>query len=152
MHGLVRCKHDRRCSRARGEDVSFRDAKIKTPDRVWDQGVWMTSCTRSVGWGFLGFKKMQSVEFLPPNERVEIQSWARPDEFVRYRRRTLVGLRADDVKAVSIEKLCVSLSSCQITFNSKVIKFRIWTNFVNVVYFGFPMSISHIRILWVYYS
>ena len=57
-----------------------------------------------------------------------------------------------DVKAVSIERLCVSLSSCRITFNSKIIKFRTWTNFVNVVYFGFLMSISHICILWVCYN
>ena len=40
----------------------------------------------------------------------------------------------------------LSLSSCRITLNSKVIKFRTWTNFVNVVYFKFPMSLSHIRI------
>ena len=56
------------------------------------------------------FEKKQWVEFLPPNERVEIQTWARPDDFVRYGRRSLVGLRADDVKAVSIERLCLSLS------------------------------------------
>ena len=99
----------------------------------------MTSCTGSVGWGFLGFEKKERVEFLAPNERVEIQSWARPDEFVHYGRPTLVGSGADDVKAVSIERLCVSLSlsSCQITFNSKVIKFRTWTNSVNFVFPGF---------------
>ena len=57
----------------------------------------------------LRFEKKQLVEFLPPNERVEIQSWARPDDFVRYGRRVLVGLRDDDVKAVKIERLCVSL-------------------------------------------
>ena len=51
----------------------------------------------------------QGVQFQPPNERVEIQSWARPDEFAHYSRRTMVGLRADDVKAVSIERLCLSL-------------------------------------------
>ena len=56
----------------------------------------------------LRFEK-KLVEFLPPNERVDIQSWARPDDFVRYGRRALVGLRADDVKAVSIERLCLSL-------------------------------------------
>ena len=33
-----------------GEDVSFRDVKIKIPDRNWDQGIWVTSCTGSVGW------------------------------------------------------------------------------------------------------
>ena len=57
----------------------------------------------------LRFGKSQLVEFLPPNEGVEIQSWARPDEFVRYGHRELVGLRADDGKAVSIERLSLSL-------------------------------------------
>ena len=52
-------------------------------------------------------EKKQKVEFLRPNEGVE--SWARPDEFVRYGRRALVALRADDVKAVSIERSCLSL-------------------------------------------
>ena len=112
------------------ENVSFKDVKIKIPDRNWDQGMWVTSCTGSVGWGFLGFEKKQVVEFLPPNERVEIQAWARPDDFVHYGSRALVWLRADNVKAVCIERLCVSLSSCRITFNSKVIKFCTWTNFV----------------------
>ncbi len=86
--------------------------------------------------------------FLPPNERVEIQSWARPDEFVRYGRRALVGLRADDVKAVSIERLCHSLSPHVV----KVIKSfvpELRSRKVFRMYFGFPMSISHIRILWV---
>ena len=89
--------------------------------------------------------KSLRVEFLRPNWKVEIQSWARPKEFVRYGRRTLVGLRANDVKAVSIERLCLSLLVSN-NLNLKVIKFRTGTNFVNVVYFGFPMSISHIRI------
>ena len=38
------------------------------------------------GLRILRFEKKQWVEFLPPNERVKIQSWARPDEFVRYER------------------------------------------------------------------
>ena len=53
----------------------------------------------------LRFEKKQLVEFLRPNGKVEIETWARPDDFVRYGRRALVGLRADDVKAVSIEGL-----------------------------------------------
>ena len=69
----------------------------------------MTSCTKSVGWGFLGFEKKQLVEFLPLNGEVEIQTWVRPDDFVQYERQVLVGLRANDVKAVSIERLCLSL-------------------------------------------
>ena len=56
----------------------------------------------------LRFEKSR-VEFLPLNERVEIRTWVRPDDVVRYGRRALVGLRADDVKAVSIERLCLSL-------------------------------------------
>ena len=126
----------------RGEDVSFRDVKIKIPDRNWDQGMWVMSRTGSVGWGFWDLRKSR-VEFLRSNGKVEIQSCARPDEFVSYGCHALVGLRADDVKAVSIERLCLSLSACQKTFNSKVIKFCTWTNVVN---FGFPMSSSHICI------
>ena len=64
---------------------------------------------RKRGLRIWGFEKKQGVEFLPLNERVEIQSWVRPDEFVRYGRRGLVRLRAEDVKAVSIERLCLSL-------------------------------------------
>ena len=70
----------------------------------------------------LRFVKKQLVELLPRKKKVDFQSWARPDNFVRNGRRALVGLRADDVKAVSVERLCLSLSSCRITFNSKVIK------------------------------
>ena len=57
----------------------------------------------------LEFEKKRGVEFPAPNGKVEIQSWARHDDFVRYGRRMLVGLRADDVKAVIREKLCFSL-------------------------------------------
>ena len=77
---------------------------------------------RKRGLRILGFEKKQGVKSLRPNGKVEIQTWARPDDFMRYGRRALVGLRADDVKAVSIERLCLFLSSCQIIFNSKVIK------------------------------
>ena len=90
-----------------GEDVSFRDVKIKIPDRNWDQGMWVMSRTGRDG---LRFWKSQLVEFLRPNGKVGIQTWARPDEFVCYGRRALIGLRADDVKAVSVESLCLSLS------------------------------------------
>ena len=84
-------------------------------------GRWITSCPE-VWDEDLGIWEQQLVEFLPRKKKFNFQSWARPDKFVRYGRRTLVGLRADDVKAVSIERLCVSLSSCRKTFNSKVIK------------------------------
>ena len=110
---------------------------------------------RKRGPRILRFGKSQRVEFLPPNESVEIQGQVRPDEFVRYGRCALVGLRADDVKAVNIERLCVSLSSCQKAFKLKKVNksfvpepiscFRIpiyvYEHFMNI------MSISHIRIM-----
>ncbi len=89
--------------------MSFRDVKIKVPDKELGPGNVSDVTHRKRG---LRFEKKQLVQFLPPNERVEIESWARPDDFVRCGRRELVELRDDDVKAVSIEKLCVSLSSC----------------------------------------
>ena len=55
------------------------------------------------------FEKKHWVEFPPRKKKIDFQSWARTDDFVRYGRRALVGLRADDVKTVSIEKLCLSL-------------------------------------------
>ena len=64
---------------------------------------------RKRGLGILRFEKSQLVEFPPRKKKVDFQSWARPDDFVRYGHRALVGLRADDVKAVSIERLCLSL-------------------------------------------
>ena len=115
-------------------------------------------------WAEIWKKKKQGVEFLRLKGKVEIQIWVRPDDFVRYGRRALVGLRADDVKAVSIERLCVSLSSCRKTFKLKKVNksfvpepiscFRIpiyvYEHFMNI------MSISHIRIMgmlhYVYFT
>ena len=58
----------------------------------------------------LRFEKKYLVEFPPRKIKVDFQTLPRPDDFVRYGRCALVGLRADDVKAVSIERLCLSLS------------------------------------------
>ena len=57
-HGLVRCKHGCRCSRACGADVSFRDVTINIPDRKCDQGcewrhapeAWAEIWEKSVSW------------------------------------------------------------------------------------------------------
>ena len=118
MHGLVRCKHERKCSRARRADVSSRDVTIKIPDRGCDQGcewhhppeAWAEIWEKSVSW----------VSWVPAWEEEDWLSW--PDKFVRYRRHALIGLRADDVKAVSIEGLCLSLPYVEKPLNSKVIK------------------------------
>ena len=58
MHELVRCKHERRCSRTFGVDVSFRDVTIKIPDRGCEQGcewrhapeAWAEIWEKSVSW------------------------------------------------------------------------------------------------------
>ena len=59
---------------------------------------------------------------LGPRKTVDFRGSSWPDEFVRYGRRALVGLRTDDVKAVSIVRLCLSLPYVEKPFNSKVIK------------------------------
>ena len=58
----------------------------------------------------LRFEKSQFAEFLPGKKKIYFRGSSWPDEFVRYRRCALVGLRVGNVKAVSIEGLCVSLS------------------------------------------
>ena len=94
---------------------------------------------------------MQLVEFSPRKKKVDFQSWARPDDFVCYGRCALVGLKAEYVKAVSIERLCLS-PHVEKPFNSKVIKsFVPELRSCKVLYFGFPMSISHIRVSWICY-
>ena len=58
MHGLVRFKHECRCSCVCWADVSFRDVTIKIPDRGCDQGrewhhapeVWAEIWEKSVSW------------------------------------------------------------------------------------------------------
>ena len=71
----------------------------------------------------LRFEKSQLVEFLPGKKKVDFRGSSWPDESVCYGHSAFVGLRADDVKAVSIEGLCVSLSPyVEKPFNSKVIK------------------------------
>ena len=82
---------------------------------------------------------------------------ARPDDFVR---RVLVGLKADDVKAVSIERLSLSLSSRRKTFKLKKVNksfvpetfpcFRI-PIYVYEHFYEYSMYISSVRILVVYF-
>ena len=57
----------------------------------------------------LRFETSQLVEFLPGKKKVDFRGSSWPDEFVRHGRRALVGLRADELKAVRIEGLCLSL-------------------------------------------
>ena len=99
----------------------------------------------------LRFEKKQWVELPPRKKKVDFQNWAKPDDFVRYGRRALVGLKAEDVKAVTIERLCLSLSLLMSKpLNSKRwIKVSYLNQFREFRVFRFPVSIPHIRILWV---
>ena len=106
----------------------------------------MTSCTGSVGWGFWGFEKKQWVEFLPANERVEIQSWARPDELVRYGRPCkssqhwkIVSLSHHIEKTFKLKK--VNKSFVPEPISCFRIPIYVCEHFMNI------MSISHIRIM-----
>ena len=101
-------------TRARGADMSFKDVKIKIPDR----GMWMTSCTGSERGEFGGIWKKSELRTKLRTGRVDFRGSLRPDEFVRYGRHTCWGVA--DGKA-SIERLCISLLYVE-TFNSKVIK------------------------------
>ena len=97
--------------------------------------------SESVGWGFGDLRKAES--WVPASERESRDSeLGETRQIVRYGRRVLVGLRADDVKAVSIERLCLYLLMSK----------NLWLKGNKVSYlnqfrvFRFPMSISHIRI------
>ena len=91
----------------RGADVSFRNVTIKIPDRGYDQGcewrhapeAWAEIWEKSVSWD---------------------ETWARPDEFVRYGRRTLC-----EDRWKSQHKKIVPLSLCLKTFPTFFCKFHI---------------------------
>ena len=112
-HGLVRCKHRRRCSRKRGVDVSFSDITIKIPDRRCDQGcewrhapeacaeIWETS----VSW------------VLGPRKTVDLRGSPKPGQWPCDMCRTWFG--AD--RKVSLERWHLS-PYVEKPLNSKVIK------------------------------
>ena len=105
-------------TRAGGADVSLRDITITQ----------MGNGARECGWrhapeahgGFWGFWKSQLVESRTRHRtrKVDFRGSHRPDEFVRYGRRTRCG--GGDGKVI-IERWCISFPYVE-TFNSKVIK------------------------------
>ena len=112
--------------------MSFRDVKIKTPDRIGTRGCEWRHALEAWAEDIGDLRKR--VSWVPASERE-----SRDSELGEARR--ICALRAPRVGWVeswrcksSQHRKIVSLSSCQITFNSKVIKFRTWTNFVNFVF------------------
>ena len=159
MHGLVRCKHERRCSRARRADVSFRDVTIKIPDSGCDQGcewrhapeAWAEMWEKWVSW------------ILPRKKKVDFRLLAEARPVALGRCRTWFGV---DGK-VSIERWYLS-PHVEKPFKLKGNKkFRTWTkkslvflnsyviymwvmDIMNVLRTGMNMSISCIRIMVCY--
>ena len=101
-------------TRARGEDVSFRDVKIKIPDKTW-RCEWRhapEACAEDFG----GFEKSQ----LSRVGQSEGEGWHSLARSGLVAGATRVGVGRADGKTI-IERLCISLPYVE-TINSKVIK------------------------------
>ena len=111
MHGLVRCKHERRCSHACEADVSFRDVTIRIPERGCDQRCEWRHAPEA--WAEIWVKWV---------------SWVLPSEEEGWLSLARRGLLADAARVVVadgkviIERLCLSLPYVEKPLNSKVIK------------------------------
>ena len=71
-HGLVRCKLERRCWRACGEDVSFRDVKIKIPIKNLTWGCEWRHAPQARAEDLGDFEKKSQLNWVPPTEE---ESW-----------------------------------------------------------------------------
>ena len=160
------CKHEHRCSRVCGADMSFRDVTIKITDRGCDQGCeW---CHALEAWAEIWEK---SVSWVPAREE---EGWL--SRLVMARR--ICVLRAPHVSGVeswlyksSLHRRIVSLSPyVEKPFNSKVIKsfvpelrnrkcfcvlgflYYLYMDIMKVLRTGMNMSISRIHVWLCYMS
>ena len=62
-----------------------------------------------IHWDFWDLRKSRELSSCLRTRESRFRARRGPDEFVRYGRRALIELRADDLIAVGIERLCVSL-------------------------------------------
>ena len=97
--------------------MTITDVTIKPPDRKFD---WGLNHVRpgSDGLGFLVIlNKSSELRFELRRSKLIFRTWAKPMQFVDCGVRSRVGwvseLRADDGRTVSIEKLCLYISSCR---------------------------------------
>ena len=120
--------------------------------------MWVTSHAGSVGWGFWDLRKSSELSSCLGRRLISELGEAR----------RICALRAPRVGWVeswrcksSQHRKIVGLSPhVEKSFNSKVIKFRTWTKFVNVMYFGFlymfmnilwTLCLFHTSVSWVCY-
>ena len=141
MHGLVRCKHERRCSRARGADVSFRDVTIKIPVEDVTRDVSDVTHRKRE----LKFEKSQLVEFLPGKKKVDFRLLAEALQQVLH-------VMGEGGRWKSRHrKIVPPFSLCRKTFKLKGNKkFRTWIRSRKwFSCFGIPMF--YIYELWIFY-
>ena len=141
MHGLVRCKHERRYSRAHGAGVSFRDVTIKIPDRGCDEGIgWRHE---SETWAEIWEKSVR--EFWHPKKKVDFRSSPRP-----------CGGCTRGEGGANGKVRCTSLPYVEKHFHSKVIKCFVPELRSRQVFFVFRDSyviyICALWTLWTFYA
>ena len=107
----------------------------------------MTSCTGSARGGFWEIWKSQQLRTRLRTRRVNFRGSQRPDEFVRYGRRTRWG-GADE--KVILERLCISLPYAE-TFNLKVIKGFVPELRSRKCFSCFGIPMFYVNMLWTFY-
>ena len=149
-HGLVRGKHECRCSRAHGGDVSFRDVTIETPDRNVTAGCdWRhapEACAEDLG----DLKKKSVSRVLAYEEDGWLSELA---EALRRVPHVMKGWLKSRHK-----RLCLSLPHVEKPFNWKVIKSSVAelrsrkvflvSGFLCYLYMGYEHSISISHTSW----
>ena len=146
-------KHERRCSRACGADVSFRDVTIEIPDR----GMWMISRTGSVDWDL---RKAVSLvlaseedgwlsELSEALRRVPQVLWGRWKS--QHRNMVSLSLSQKPLNSKVIKSFVTELRSrkCFSCFGIPMLSMSIM-DITNVLRTGMQMSISHIHV-WLLY-
>ena len=142
-------------TRTRGGCVVHRYQNKDPRTRGCDFGMWMTSCTGSARGGFWGFWRKSVSWVRLRTGRVDFRGSLRPDECVRYGRRTWWGWA--DGKVI-IQRLCISLPYVE-TFNSKVINVfffflpELRSRYVFFVFWdSYVLCIYAMNILWTFHT
>ena len=140
MHGLVRCKLERRCWRSHGEDVLFTNVKIKIQGPGDVNDVMHRKRARKI----LGVWKKSVSWVLPRRKKVDFRSLAE----ALYRVPRALGGGADG--KASKERLCLS-PYIEKPFNSKVIKSFVLKLRSRKCFSCFEIPMFYVYMLWTFY-